>query len=683
MQVVKQKIFLASLVWASIFVTSGCSGQSAVAHAALNDSSPQGTHALLASATMVRSVNSSKVIDIYDGINSDGARIQQYDAWNGPMQQWVLDTQADGNVAIRNPLTDKVLDVTAMSTQNGAIVQLYTFWNGPNQLWTPQSQGAGVYTFINVNSGKCLDLLGLRMDDGAPVGQWDCNGKPNQQWQLSAAAAPPTPGPALAQTFRLLSIWDDLTSSTLDEGTIQGQMTKMQQQVGQNRNYFKVGFAHVYGGHDTLVRNTRLSQTNNLSLGVIVPLQTHDVDGSVTNLASQDFRNYQWRLDGATWAGEVVQSNGSQEFPTRDWKVVTPSRYAKDLHALYVSEAATTAADINAVMQQYPDTITAVNAVIEEELATGGGDSDAYLADYSPFAIAEFRDWLRHTGIYDDADGANAGQGAREATVGFVTIGGVERSQFYDDPSPSDNGGSGQSFNSYFGVNFSSWSLAYWDLDEFPNAITDTNFNPTPQSGNGATAGGFDAPRHRDATNNFWNAWSYDVADHAGAEPAGNPSAPAFGFRQFLIKHFVGDILAAIAAQGIPKQLLYAHQIPGEQINAPRALSGADPLWTALWDDSGTLGSTRFGGYDSSAADSYSLNWGIFEWHPAPNLDPDDPALYQATTAALDDFYSHHGYTFFPGWWSNGAPAPIFPLNDSQMAQAMHDWLNSHADVAR
>ena len=42
------------------------------------------------------------------------------------------------------------------------------------------------------------------------------------------------------------------------------------------------------------------------------------------------------------------------------------------------------------------------NGVIEEELSTAAAhnitNASSYIGDYSPFAVAEFRDWLRHRG---------------------------------------------------------------------------------------------------------------------------------------------------------------------------------------------------------------------------------------------------------------------------------------------
>lgn len=47
-------------------------------------------------------------------------------------------------------------------------------------------------------------------------------------------------------------------------------------------------------------------------------------------------------------------------------------------------------------------------------------------------------------------------------------------------------------------------------------------------------------------------AWSYDVGDQGWQQPPGWPNAPAFGFRQHLVKHFVADLAAAVVSSGVP-----------------------------------------------------------------------------------------------------------------------------------
>lgn len=68
----------------------------------------------------------------------------------------------------------------------------------------------------------------------------------------------------------------------------------------------------------------------------------------------------------------------------------------------------------------------------------------------------------------------------------LLEIKGARRSQFYDDPSPSDANGTGVSLNAWFGTAFDSWKLEYWDLAAFPRGSLpwkDDLSNPPPSEG--------------------------------------------------------------------------------------------------------------------------------------------------------------------------------------------------------
>ena len=491
-----------------------------------------------------------------------------------------------------------------------------------------------------------------------------------------------TAQPNMADTFRILPIFDALTGSYPTDQFV-AEASRLKTQVGQNRTNFKVGFSFIYPGLASTRRYCQLAQTNNVSLGVILAQQTHSLSSTIANLARNDFRDYAWRLDGVTWEG-AVGTNGSALYPNRDYRTVTPSRYCTDLRTSYESTVRSQAREIASLIQEFPSVLAVVNACIEEELASGGEANDNYLADYSPFAVTEFRDWLRHTGKYDDLTGQYAGQGASELIVGtFLPLAGALRSPFYDDPDPSDAGGTGQSFNARFGTSFTTWALRYWDLDAYPASITSTNFDPSPESGTGFTAGGFDPPRVRSAANTYWRAWSWDYQDQGSSFPPGNPSQPAFGFRQVLVKNFVNDLLGWCASEGVPAELLYAHQIPTEQVGTARNRSSGSPVWTGLLSLNQQLGITRFGSLNADHLQQYSRNWGIFEWHPAPFNTTSNAVLYTTTLAHLDNYYWNGARVLFPGWWRQVGTAvdPTFPLPDSLFAQGLRDWLAARPDA--
>ena len=469
------------------------------------------------------------------------------------------------------------------------------------------------------------------------------------------------------------------------------EILRMKAQLGNGNLYHRLGFSSIYAPNvESEVRPVlQMLQEAGLHYGVIFALQSH-TRNPLRAIADKDFRLFQWRKDGIDWKGSYT-SSGNLEVPEdeRDYKLPTPSRYAISLRTYNALQAREWAGSVKKLMIDFPGVITCINGPIEEELAIGGNSNTDKLGDYSPFAITEFRDWLRHSGFYDASSGKYKGEGASELIVGnLISFNGTPRSQFYDDPSPAESNGTGISFNDFFGTDFKTWSLRYWDLDMYPAAITDPAFDCTPESGKGFCSGGFDAPRVLNATSKFWCSWSYDVPDQLGMYPPGNPEAPAFGFRQNLVRNFVRDLFQEIASVGIPKEIMYAHQIPGEALGnftgaGGRNRSSASIVWTGYLEKSQTVGITRFGGIDPVLMTQYANDWGIFEWHTLPNADPNTQALYTTSLNHINNYYQHKCHYLFPGWWSKDAPDnnSIFPLNDSRFADAIRDFVQTCTEV--
>lgn len=487
----------------------------------------------------------------------------------------------------------------------------------------------------------------------------------------------------LAESLRVPGSW------TLEEKHT--QFLKMKLQLGNGNLYHRLGFSMIYAPNvDAEVRQAcTLAQENGVHIGLIFALQSHTRD-DFRAVAANDFRLFQWRKDGIDWKGSFT-SSGTIEVPEdqRDYKVPTPSRYATPLREYNALQAMAWAQSVKKLMVDFPGVITCINGPIEEELVVGGLSNTDKLGDYSPYAITEFRDWLRHSGFYDASSGKYAGEGASKLIIGdLIDFNGTLRSQFYDDATPEENNSTGVSFNDFFGTHFTTWSLRYWDLDIYPSAITDTNFDCTPESGNGFWTGGFDAPRVLNGNSKFWSAWSYDMPDQGGSYPPGNPGSPAFGFRQNLTRNLVRDLFDVVSSVGLPHEIMYAHQIPGDVFlgftgAGARNRSSASTVWSGYLEKSKTVGITRFGDIDPSFMTQYANNWGIFEWHTAPNADPNTQSLYNVSIAALNNYYQHKCHYLYPGWWVKEAPdnSAVFPLNDSRFADAIKDFMQARDEV--
>jgi len=468
------------------------------------------------------------------------------------------------------------------------------------------------------------------------------------------------------------------------------QFLKMKQQLGTGNLYHRLGFSGIYAPNvDAEVRdNCKLAQEYGIHLGLIFADQSH-TRNDLRNVAAKDFRLFQWRKDGIDWKGAFT-SSGELEIPEdqRDYKIPTPSRLATPLQEYNAEQVQKWAEAVKKLMADFPGVITCINGPIEEELPVGGYSNQDKLGDYSPYAITEFRDWLQHKGIYDATSGKFKGEGAISLIVGnFIDFKGTQRSQFYDDPTPDDSFGTGVSFNTFFGTNFTSWNLRYWDLIVYPDPIVDENFDCTHETGPGFTNGGFDAPRILSGTNKFWRAWSYEINDQGGIYPQGNPATPAFGFRQTMVRNFVRDLFDVLCNSGLPRNIMYAHQIPGEALSSftggnNRLRSSASTIWSGYLEKSQTVGITRFSSIDPDLITQYANDWGIFEWHTSPNTDANSQVLYDKSRSDLTNYYTHKCHYLFPGWWKSVPDNDLrFPLNDSRFADAIRDFIQGTKEV--
>ena len=136
----------------------------------------------------------------------------------------------------------------------------------------------------------------------------------------------------------------------------------------------------------------------------------------------------------------------------------TLSRYARRqyfVRQLYVKALGRVIANR---MVRYPDTVIAASGDGEVELAFKANGPP--YADYSPYATAEFCDWLRGGGLY--APGQP-----------FAVDAYTNSARYRGDSSPAaDTNGDGHTLNGDFGTPFTTWQMRYfdWDLADDPFA---------------------------------------------------------------------------------------------------------------------------------------------------------------------------------------------------------------------
>ncbi|MDQ1355379.1 MAG: hypothetical protein QG657_5689 [Acidobacteriota bacterium] len=317
----------------------------------------------------------------------------------------------------------------------------------------------------------------------------------------------------------------------------------------------------------------------------------------------------------------------------------TMSRYARKLRNHLEAKVKAAFAYLTLKQRQYPDLLLVISADGEAEMnlhpVNHFGFLQEYFCDFSPFAVLEFRDWIKHEGLYAD-NKKYAGEGYKNGGSRYQGTDGL------------------QNFNLDFGTSFVTWNLKYyhWNLsDPVDTNYTDNN-NPDPNAipfnsyifngmmpvnGPRFIDGGFDPPRlmKQKGEDSFWDLWQF--------------------FREEMIHRYVKDMAAIARASGFDKTHYYSHQIPGDYLFGtrpddpnipflnPRYYSSASPLWTASTFSDVGLGVTmydinfgtwyaRTSRYLLPAVSSISNNWGAIEYNP--EIIPQGPGYNIEPTSA-------------------------------------------------
>jgi hypothetical protein len=372
----------------------------------------------------------------------------------------------------------------------------------------------------------------------------------------------------------------------------------------------------------------------------------------------QDVRNAEWFADG--FIADPTQLQDPSNLPASVW--VTPSRYAQPLHSRIEEGVRMVGQHLAQKMAQFPNTLLTISGDGEVELSfernfTEAGSQPSNLksiiyTDYSPFMVAEFRDWLQ--------------------------------SRYPGDLTPNtDDDGDGHTFNRDFGQSFTTWNLRYFDNSgpiPFPQYVSLPD--KLPKSGPYFIDGGFDAPRQENPGDPYWSAW--------------------IDFRKKVIGDWVRDFATWITTTPdpdtgftIPASHFYTHQIPADLIfgksDDPRLKTSASYIQTAVINPIGSTGVTAFNGWDGrhsfetatpelfSTLFMTSDSWGILEYNPslpysnsiAPNSDP------QYYAAALRSLWNFRPHLLVPFAWSDDPIHKAADIKGSAFQKALRDFVNS------
>jgi len=327
----------------------------------------------------------------------------------------------------------------------------------------------------------------------------------------------------------------------------------------------------------------------------------------------EDIRNAQWYNDNKIASDtQILDANVMNKYVFG-----TLSRYARKMRRNLESKAKAALAFLKQRLDEKSHVLVTASGWGEVELNFGRIDQTKSLqdwfCDYSPFAVMEFRDWICHTGMYDESSGAYQGQGYPAGGSRYQGTNGLAQ------------------FNADFGTSFTTWDLKYYnwnlldDWDEDPR--DDVNNDPgripyssyvqggmMPNSGPYFISGGLDPPRTMTPGNAFWDLWNL--------------------FRESMVQNFILDMARWSYEAGIPAGRWYSHQIPADYLfgtnpsmpsKNPRYYTSASPLWTADVLPFGSAGATiydikfpewfaRTTDYALSAISDMSSNWAILEY---------------------------------------------------------------------
>jgi Big-like domain-containing protein len=511
---------------------------------------------------------------------------------------------------------------------------------------------------------------------------------------LAGGRAPQAQGTAQVNPDDILYILPTL------DGPNNNEIAQLRSRIGEGR-YVKVGFSiyiNVSMGDWNVNLNDHAALRANLA-GTIADIDAAISTGRTggypiglnllcairgaydpmqTAAENEDRRNMMWYSDNALAPG---------------W--LSHSRYARKqfrIQEAYIRELASVLADR---MARYPETLVAVAGDGELELALDRANADPALtvyADYSPFTVAEFRDWIRAGGLYATGQ-PFAGQAYSLAA------------RYAGDASPNaDTNADGHTFNGDFGTSFTTWALKYFDWNltdaETAGAIALAGFDPNAVS----NASGFDAPRVRgtkpadyfaQTVVDYWKLW---LTFRSAMLNRHN-----IEFAKWMTTSASTD--SGTAGATLPKTRVSSYQIPGDYLfnGSPENPNGRYESSGSAWHTAdvspyASAGFTAFniniqglcGGCQfpyfltlrglAPAIAGRNLRFSLLEWHPSvppgPGQKPTENQFLYDTDRGLIEQY--RPTVLSPFIWND--TSDNYPIKDAGTETMLRQLVNDLKD---
>ncbi len=136
---------------------------------------------------IIRNLNSGLVLDVANGLNKDGANIQQWDQNGYNAQYFKVVALGDGYYNLYSVCTNntKVIDLPYAQTANGTNIQLWSKNGHDAQAFLIKENELGGYTiFAKLNTSMCLGVANASSSIGANVALYTYSGNASQRWSF-------------------------------------------------------------------------------------------------------------------------------------------------------------------------------------------------------------------------------------------------------------------------------------------------------------------------------------------------------------------------------------------------------------------------------------------------------------------------------------------------------------------
>ncbi len=135
---------------------------------------------------VIANKNSGLVLDLPNGVLSDGTNIQQWEKNGASVQEWRIVSEDNGYCRIVSMADEsKCIAVSENSAADGINVELQIYTGADNQLWKLVKDG-GYYGIVSKCSGDTagLDVFEWSTESGGNVNQWNYWGGDCQLWKI-------------------------------------------------------------------------------------------------------------------------------------------------------------------------------------------------------------------------------------------------------------------------------------------------------------------------------------------------------------------------------------------------------------------------------------------------------------------------------------------------------------------